>query len=94
MSHLHLNFGGRPARSVALSVGSDPSNLRSVVPQTEVLISAPAGSFDAAEVVVRTGNTTDVDFEPTEEVQFVQLSISGCFEPDGVGATVAEMAVF
>lgn len=92
VSHLHLNFGRRPPISISLSAGDDPSNLNVIVPDTTVNISAPVGSFDEAEVVVRIGNTTDIDI-PETQAKFFKLTMEGCHEADGAGAAVAELAL-
>lgn len=93
VNHVHLNFGERPPRSYSLSAGDNPEDLQTLLKETQIDISAPYGSFDAAEVAVRLGNTTDASFQETT-ARYFQLSITGCQEvTDGVGATVAEWSL-
>lgn len=92
VSHIHLNFGERPARTFSLSAGPDAASLQPIVSNVAVNLSAPAGSFDPTVVDTRIGNTTDAYFTTVQAALF-RLSVEGCYEPDGVGPTVAEVAL-
>ncbi|KAK4056495.1 alpha,alpha-trehalase ath1 [Microbotryomycetes sp. JL221] len=91
LSSFHINWGKVPAQTFAIYAGRSTRNM-TLVAQQNVTISTPYDAATALDVVLRTGNTTDIELDNTVTARYVNLTIRGTYGEPGSGATVAEFA--
>ncbi|GAA5927993.1 alpha,alpha-trehalase ATH1 [Sporobolomyces koalae] len=90
---LHFNWGAAPPLTYTVQAGSSLSNMTTVVSNASIDISSPFDATTANAVSIKVGNLTDHILENSLQARYVNLTIQGSREGDGLGGTVAEFAI-
>ncbi|KAK8086421.1 glycoside hydrolase family 65 protein [Apiospora phragmitis] len=97
LKSVQLDFGMRPPKSVRVllsnsSTFDDPDTTREIVRETRITITQPWQPD--SPVVPYVGNITDIALaDNVWSGRFARLQMERCWVEDGVGATVAELAL-
>jgi hypothetical protein len=92
----YFDWGPRPPLSVTIYVGNNSNGLAHVFAKHDIAIDEPYDAAAAASAAVTpyVGNSTTWSFGSVSWTgNYVRLEIEGCYERDGVGATVGEFVL-
>ena len=91
----YFDWGTRPPLKVTINISNSSTGLASVLTNDAITLDEPFNATATAlEVMPYIGNSTTWNFGSLSWTgDYVQLEIEGCYEDDGVGATVGEFVL-